>query len=203
MSIATIILAAGSSTRLGGEPKQLLTQNGKTLIRRIADIALSLQIGPVIAVLGANRARIELELNGLPLTSVVNEHWSSGLASSLQMGLKSIQDELVEAFLVVLTDQPYVTVNLIEQLITTRQQTHCGIIACRYAEPGHLGVPALFDIRYKAEFLKLSGDVGARKLIQQFAEDCAEVPFPMAAIDLDTWQDVANWRKTEDEGPSV
>jgi molybdenum cofactor cytidylyltransferase len=60
-----------------------------------------------------------------------------------------------------------------------------------------LGVPALFDIRYRSEFMTLSGDMGARKLIQQYANDCAEIPFPLAAVDLDTWQDVEAWRAAD------
>jgi len=112
----------------------------------------------------------------------------------LQIGLNSLPDGSIEAFLVLLTDQPFVTNDLLQQLIITHEQTRKGIVACRYAEPSHLGVPALFGIHYKAEFLRLSGDVGARKLIQQHADDCAEVLFPLAAIDLDTRQDVEKWR---------
>ncbi|GAB3501786.1 nucleotidyltransferase family protein [Spirosoma knui] len=202
MSIATLILAAGSSSRLGGEPKQLLRYNDQTLVRRIAQEALSLQAGPVVVVVGANRERIEAELDGLPLLITYNENWREGLAASLQTGLMAIA---VDAFLVLLTDQPFVTADLLRQLIAVRQQTGLGIVASRYAEPGNaeqsvLGVPALFDIRYKADFMKLSGDVGARKLIRQFPDDCAEVAFPLASIDLDTREDVDKWRRAEGVG---
>ncbi|UFH55163.1 NTP transferase domain-containing protein [Spirosoma sp. KNUC1025] len=196
MRIVTIILAAGGSTRLGNTPKQLLTYKGKALIRHITDAALSLKTGPVIVVLGANEEQIQSQLADSPILKVTNADWHEGMASSLRIGLNAITDDTCEAFLVALTDQPYVTADLLNQLIDTRQQTHKGIVACRYGEANHLGVPALFDIRYKAEFLKLSGDVGARKLIQHHVDDCAEVPFPLAVIDLDTWQDVENWRGT-------
>jgi molybdenum cofactor cytidylyltransferase len=194
MSIATIILAAGGSTRLGGTPKQLLTQQGQTLVEQITHHALSLKVGPVLVILGANEEQIRPWLDELPIHIVTNPGWQDGLASSLRVGLNVLSVETVDAFLVLLTDQPYVTPALLQELITTRQQTQRGIVACRYGEPGHLGVPALFNIRYKAELLKLSGDVGARKLIQQHADDCAEVLFPLAAIDLDTWQDVETWQ---------
>ncbi|MVM39915.1 NTP transferase domain-containing protein [Spirosoma sp. HMF3257] len=194
MPIATIILAAGASTRLGGQPKQLLTHNGTTLIRQIADAALLLQAGPVIVVLGANQEQIQPELTDLPVRIVLNSNWPEGMASSLRVGLNTLADESVESFLVVLTDQPYVTADLLQQLITTQQQAGRGIVASRYGEAGHLGVPALFDIRYGSEFMNLSGDMGARKLIKQYAGDCAEIPFPLAAIDLDTVQDVEAWR---------
>ena len=194
MSIATIILAAGGSSRLGGNPKQLLTHEGHTLIEQMTAHALSLKAGPVIVVLGANEEQIRPQLAGLPVHLATNAGWQEGLASSLRVGLNTLSKETVDAFLVLLTDQPHVTTSLLEELITTRQQTNRGIVACRYGESGHIGVPALFDIHYTAEFLKLSGDVGARKLIQQHSNDCAEVLFPLAAIDLDTWQDVEQWR---------
>ena len=197
MRIATIILAAGSSTRLGGTPKQLLTSEGKTLVRRITESALSLEAGPVIVVLGANQEQIRPELTDLPVLTAINTDWHEGMASSLRIGLNQLADETIRAFLVVLTDQPYVTSDLLQQLIDTHQQTGKGIVACRYGEANHLGVPALFDICYKAAFLNLSGDVGARKFIQQHLQDCADVSFPLAAIDLDTWQDVDTWQEQQ------
>ena len=197
MPIATLILAAGDSTRLG-QPKQLLTLNGQPLIRRIADEALSLAVGPVVVVLGANHERMRAELADLPVQTVMNADWREGMAASLRTGLLALPAE-IDAFLVLLTDQPYVTVDLLKHLVETRQRTGRGIVACRYGEGAEMrdapvGVPALFDVRYKTEFLTLTGDVGARKLIQQHAADCAEVPFSGALVDLDTEQDVINWR---------
>ncbi len=140
MAIATIILAAGGSSRLG-QPKQLIQSNGETLVRRMAQQALALRAGPVVVVLGANQDRIMKELTGLAITTVVNPTWAEGMASSLRTGLRALDTESTEAFLVVLTDQPYVTADLLQQLIDTRQSTGRGIIASRYAEPdGILGV---------------------------------------------------------------
>lgn len=215
MHVATIILAAGSSTRLG-KPKQLLHQNGTTLVRRITDIALSLKAGPVVVVLGANQEKVKPELVGLPVIMPVNTEWGEGLASSLRAGLTALSNEPVNAFLILLTDQPHVTADLLRQLINVAQETGRGIVASRYAgadgagtpwsgiperavrpaEPAHLGVPALFAIRYKTEFMAFTGDVGARKLIRQYPDDCAEVPFPLGAVDLDTPQDVEQWQRT-------
>ena len=199
MNIASLILAAGGSTRLGGSPKQLLRQEDTTLVRHITEAALALQAGPVIVVLGANQDQIGLELDGLSVHVVANDDWQSGMASSLQVGLQTLWDEPVEAFLVLLTDQPFVNADLLQQLIQTRQQTNQGIVACRYGEPGNLGVPALFSIQYKDEFMRLTGDVGARKLIRQHLNDCAEISFPLANIDLDTWDDVTAWQKSKDD----
>jgi len=194
MAIATIILAAGGSARLG-QPKQLIQSNGESLVRRMTQQALALRAGPVVVVLGANQDRIMKELTGLAITTVVNPTWAEGMASSLRTGLRALDTESTEAFLIMLTDQPYVTVDLLQRLIDTRRSTGRGIIASRYAEPkGILGVPALFDNHYRREFLNLTGDTGARKLIQQYASDSTSVLFPLAGIDLDTPADLRHWQ---------
>ncbi|WP_080053741.1 nucleotidyltransferase family protein [Spirosoma aerolatum] len=203
MSLATIILAAGASNRLGGQPKQLLTQDGTSLIQRIVQTALSLKAGPVIVVLGANQSLIQPVIQHLPVQLVTNPNWQEGLASSLHAGLTSLTDTSIESFLVLLTDQPFVTVDLLQKVINTQQQTGKGIVACRYGNPDHLGVPALFSISYRSTFMQLSGDVGARKLIQQHADDCAEVAFDLGTIDLDTWADVEKWQGGPGAGVSI
>ncbi len=195
MVVATILLAAGGSTRLG-QPKQLLIQDGQTLVRRMADVALSMNAGPVLVVLGANADGIQAELDGLPVQFVQNDEWAEGLASSLRAGLNALPSA-TDAFLVLLTDQPFVTAELIQQLISTRRKTKRGIVACRYGESSHLGVPALFDSHYKAGFLQLRGDVGARKLIQKHLADCADVAFPQGNIDLDTPEQVRQWQSLQ------
>ncbi|GAB3757591.1 nucleotidyltransferase family protein [Spirosoma pomorum] len=193
MSIATVILAAGGSTRLG-QPKQLLASHQTTLVRRIVDTALALEVGPVTVVLGGYRDQIQSELDQVPVQLVDNFNWQTGLSSSIQTGLQSLRSFSFEAFLILLTDQPYVTTALLQQLVDTYRQTSKGIVACRYGAEGHLGVPALFVRRYETEFNQLKGDIGARKLIQQHLNDCAEVLFPQASVDLDTWEDVQRWR---------
>jgi molybdenum cofactor cytidylyltransferase len=192
----------------------------------MTDIALSLRAGPVVVVLGANQEKIEPELVGLPVIMPVNTGWGEGLASSLRVGLAALPNEPIDAFLILLTDQPHVTADLLRQLINAAQETGQGIVASRYstgrydvvrhsgaggagttwsgiperavrpAEPVHLGVPALFSIRYKTEFMAFTGDVGARKLIRQYPDDCIEVAFPLGAVDLDTPQDVEQWQRT-------
>ncbi len=193
LTIATILLAAGRSSRLG-QPKQLLRQGGETLVRLMTQLALSLNAGPVTVVLGANERVIRPEIADLPVQIIYNEQWQSGMASSLRAGLTSLANESVDAFLVLLTDQPYVTPNLLQQLIDLRRQSGRGIVACQYGEPDQVGVPALFDISYLPHFLTLTGDMGARKLIRQHPNDCATLPFPLGIIDLDTPDDVVNWQ---------
>lgn len=199
MIIGTIILAAGSSSRLG-QPKQLLVHKGKTLVRRITDMALALQKGPVTVVLGANRHAVADELAGLPITLIDNPRYEEGLSSSLKMGLAGlfVTQNKIDAVLVLLTDQPHVSPGLLLHLIETFQDGDKGITACRYGIDGPLGVPALFATKYVDELLGLTGDKGARWVIVKHRADCAEVPFEQGLIDLDSPQDLARFY-----GPTV
>jgi molybdenum cofactor cytidylyltransferase len=191
MTLATIILAAGQSARLG-QPKQLLLHNGQPLVRRMADAALALAAGPVVVVTGANAAQVGEAIADLPVQVRFNADYQHGMASSLHTGLTSLPS-LPDAVLILLTDQPYVDLPLLQTIWATAQRTQRGIIACRYGDV--LGVPVLFRARYVPDLLALSGDSGARKLVQQHHADCAEVPFDQGAIDLDTPEDVARWQR--------
>lgn len=194
MKIGTIILAAGDSSRMGGEPKQLLTYKGQSLIRRITETALALQRGPVVVVLGANRDRIATELAGLPVTLVDNPGWATGQASSLKTGLAALyltHKEAIDGVLVLHTDQPLVSVGLLIHMLAVWQDDGKGIVACRYDT--QVSVPALFSRGYIAELLQLSGDRGVKWVIVKHRNDCTEVPFEAGSIDLDSRRDVAQF----------
>ncbi|WP_460909339.1 nucleotidyltransferase family protein [Spirosoma areae] len=195
MTIGTIILAAGDSSRMGGEPKQLLMYKGQSLLRRITESALALQRGPVVVVLGANRDRIVPELTELPVTLVDNASWPTGQASSLKTGLAALYltNKSIDAVLVLHTDQPMVSLGLLLHMLDVRRDGGKGIVACRYDT--QLSVPALFDRSYINELLQLAGDKGVKWVVGRHRDDCSEVPFEAGAIDLDSKRDVDLFRQ--------
>jgi molybdenum cofactor cytidylyltransferase len=193
-----VILAAGASRRLG-QAKQLLALDGQSLIRRVAEAALLFRAQlpdpvPVVLVLGANADRIEPELAGLPLTVVQNPDWETGMASSLNTGLAALlrQTADLDALLVLLTDQPHVSTDLLTQLWQAFRESGKGLAACAYAD--RLGVPAIFAKRYFAAIQQLTGDRGASPLLNAHRPDCAVVPFAEGIIDIDTPDDLARLR---------
>ncbi|MDB5242110.1 MAG: 4-diphosphocytidyl-2C-methyl-D-erythritol synthase [Spirosoma sp.] len=185
-----IILAAGDSSRMGGEPKQLLAYKGQSLMRRVTETALALKRGPVVVVLGANREQIVPELAGLPITLVDNPSWPTGQASSLKTGLAALYltHKDIDAVLVLHTDQPMVSVGLLIHMLEVGQDNGTGIVACRYDT--QVSVPALFSRDYIAELLQLEGDKGVKWVIVKHRDDLTEVPFEAGAIDLDSKRDV-------------
>ncbi len=190
--IAIVILAAGASRRMG-TPKQLLTFEGKTLIRHSALVALESLCSPAIAVLGANQEKIlpeiaHLTLNDKLLHALYNPDWQEGMASSIRLSINHLVEVMgknLEAIVFMLCDQPFVNAELINELVTVYRHTQSPLVVSTY-ENGVNGVPALFSRELFSELLQLKGDTGARKLIMQFAEKMLTVPFPKGNIDLDT-----------------
>ena len=129
-------MAAGGSARLG-RPKQLLEYEGKPLLRRAAETALASHCRPVIVVLGAQAEACAAVLSDLPVRIVVNEGWQEGLASSIRAGLAVLERERpgVDAAILSVADQPYLTPVLLDSLIEHQRATGQKIIAAQYA--GH------------------------------------------------------------------
>lgn len=183
-----IILAAGESKRLGN-PKQLLSFDGNTLLARVAITACELMKYPVIAVLGAHAEKISPTLNIPGLNVVNNNDWQEGMASSIRKGLTSMVElyPQVDGIIILVCDQPYLSHDLIKALIEA--QHNAGLPAAAAAYNGKLGTPALFHKSLFSALMLLSGDKGARKILEQMREDVVEVDFEMGDVDIDTQAD--------------
>jgi molybdenum cofactor cytidylyltransferase len=180
--IAALVLAAGGSSRMGG-PKQLIELDGKTLLRRAVETAIASQAGCVVVVLGHQWERMALETEGLDATVVVNPEWHIGMSSSLRAGLQALPND-AEAALITLCDQPMVTAEHLRDLLALFAASGKPVAACRYA--GALGVPAVLARTLFPELMRLSDDVGARRILQAHAGEAAVMDLPDAAIDLDS-----------------
>src|SRR3984957_901398 len=107
--IAAILLAAGGSVRMGRR-KQLLTYQGRTLLRRAAEAAVEAGCSPIVVVLGCEAERMAPELSDLPVIASVNIDWERGIGSSIKHGAARLLtlSPRVDAALILLSDQPLV-----------------------------------------------------------------------------------------------
>lgn len=192
MKTGIILLAAGSSSRLG-KPKQLIKIEGKTLIQRAIEEVQMSKAWELVVVLGWNPKLIQAGIQSENIPIVINENWEQGMASSMQAGLRYFQKQSqLDQVILMLCDQPFVSSSLLDQLIELREKSDKGIVACSYSNT--LGVPALFDQRYFPEMLELNGSDGAKKVILKNQEDVVVWDFPEGAIDLDTEEDLEKVR---------
>lgn len=190
-SIGIIVLAAGASTRMQ-EPKQLLEFEGKSLLRRAVETAILTNCQPVIVVLGANFNETLAEIRDLPVDVCHNTDWRKGLSSSLQCGLENMLNlhPKLDAFIATLADQPFVTANHLQDFIKKYRETNNSIIAAKYNETN--GVPALFGKEIFNEFTAISGDKGAKLILNKYQNTLISIDLPEAALDIDTKEDYSN-----------
>jgi molybdenum cofactor cytidylyltransferase len=193
-AIGILILAAGASTRLG-KPKQLLQHQGQSFLRHTTKIAVASGCHPLVIVLGAKAEQLCSEVSDLPVTIVENPDWVSGISSSIYAGLNALQaqSDRLEAAIISLCDQPFISTQLISQLIERYKRTHKRIVASHYAET--IGVPALFDLTLFPDLMLLQDDTGAKSLMQQLIHEVIAIPFPDGEIDIDTAQDYERFLK--------
>ncbi len=184
-----VILAAGASRRMGS-PKQLIEIDGRPLLVRAIEAALAAPVWPVVVVLGANAVAIRPVIGHLPVLVIENPAWSEGMAASIREGVATLRQfsRTLDAAVLALCDQPGFSAATVESLLAAHRATGRGIVAARYA--GRLGAPALFAREHFAALTALTGEEGARDLLNADPARVAAVELPELARDLDTPADL-------------
>jgi molybdenum cofactor cytidylyltransferase len=185
---AAIILAAGSSSRMG-RSKQMLDVAGQKLLVKTTRTVLKAAIENVTIVLGSEEHEHRQILAGLPVDIVNNPHWQKGMGSSIKTGLQHLVSKypMLEAVILCVCDQPLLTSENISSLISKHKETGKPIIASRYSNIP--GVPVFFQKAYFERLGLIPDDQGAKKIILENPADVVEVDFPEGKVDLDTGKD--------------
>ncbi len=168
-----IVLAAGASARFGS-PKQWQLFRGETLLARAVRVAREAGCEHVIAVVRPGDS-----IEGARV--VENANAAAGVSTSIRVGVLAAAGGRV---LIMLCDQPLITPEHLRSLMAI----DAPIVASGYA--GTIGVPAVFDARFAVELTALTGDRGARGVIEAHRAEAVIVPFEDAAIDIDTLEDL-------------
>jgi len=194
IGISIIVLAAGSSSRLG-ESKQLILIDGKTLLEKSALAALNSGAEHVVVVLGAQAALHKKVIEKLPVKIVINDDWQKGMGNSLKAGLSHLTTHYPEtkAVIIMVCDQPFLTSEHLKKLITAFQKNPTEIVVSTYNQTN--GVPALFSRSLFNQLLQLEDNQGARKIIHHHPGTLLQVAFPKGEIDLDTPEDLTRLKQ--------
>jgi molybdenum cofactor cytidylyltransferase len=178
--IAAVVLAGGASRRLG-EPKQLVKLGEETLLERTVRVAYDARLAPVVVVLGCQSEQILAASNLGNASTVVNNQWEEGMASSIRLGVgvaRTLAPEL-EGLIILACDQPAVTSQHLRSILSGTTVTASGY-------GGRSGVPAYFPAASLEELMNLLGDAGARELLRT----ASTIELSHGDLDVDTQDDL-------------
>lgn len=187
MTTTVLLLAAGASARMG-QPKMFLTWQGETLLQHTVSAAAAVST-PVFVVTGEHSTTIAAALQNSAVQLIPNDQWQEGMGTSVATGVTGIMQagHTSDAIIIVVCDQPFITGELLQQMIAAKESSGKGIVGCSYDNT--IGTPVLFDKKYFPALQQLNGQQGAKRLLQQFPDDVATIPFPLGNIDIDTPED--------------
>jgi molybdenum cofactor cytidylyltransferase len=184
--VAALVLAAGQSRRMGPANKLLAPVDGRPMVAHAVDAMLASRADPVIVVTGHQADEVRAALGNRAVVWTHNPDYASGLSSSLAVGLAALPED-AEGVVIGLGDMPRITAAQIDRLIAAFNPLEGRAIVVPTVR-GKRGNPVLFATRFVPEMRAIGGDVGARHLIGEHAEEVVEIEFDDdgALLDIDT-----------------
>jgi cysteine desulfurase/selenocysteine lyase len=184
--IAAVVLAAGQSRRMGSSNKLLCEIDGKPLVRSVVEAAVGSASNEVIVVTGHEASAVRHAISDLPVNTLFNPDYPSGMASSLVCAIAAIPPG-IDAVVILLGDMPLVSSALINQLIGAFDPATGKEIVVPMVN-GQRGNPVLFGRRHFPELLLLQGDKGARQLLEIYSANITTIEGKdnAALLDIDT-----------------
>lgn len=182
--IAAVLLAAGRASRMGSN-KLIAELDGEPIVRRTVRAVLASRARPVVVVTGHEADAVRAALTGLAVTFVHNPDFAEGMSTSLRAGVAAAG--AVDAALICLGDMPRLEPRHLDAVID----------AYRTGDPDEIivptcdrkrGNPVLWPRSYFPEIAELTGDVGARALIDRHPEQVRllAIDDPAILVDVDT-----------------
>lgn len=195
LNIPIILLAAGQSSRMRGRDKLLEMVDGQPLLRRQAEMVLSVTDGPVLVALPvAPHPRYDA-IAGLAVAQIPVPDADEGMNASLRRCFAALPQG-AEAAMLLLADLPELTSDDLRKVLQAIELTSDNSIwrgATASGKPGH---PTVFAAKHFRKFASLSGDSGGRDIVSSAKDETMLVPLSddHARLDLDTPEDWAAWR---------
>ncbi len=184
MKIAGLMLAAGSSRRLG-QPKQLLPFGGSTLLDASLDVLRTARVEPRLVTVGGAGEQVLEQVDLSDFDVVESLHHTIGCSSSIVSAMPKLAD--VDGFVLLLGDQPGVDRVVLDRVVEAAQDGH-SIIVCSYRDG--IGHPFYFAKDTFSALTDLHGDKAVWKVIESGEFAVFEVAIDDdVPLDVDTWED--------------
>ena len=184
-NLAIVILAAGKSSRMGDETKQLLKYKEETLLKIASKKALKIS-NAVYVVLGHDFELCQDEIKDLDVNIIYNKDFEKGIGSSISCAVSKLND--YENIMITLCDQPFISTEHLNSL--KKHIDNKTIISTIYEDSKNATVPAVFPKKYFNELMKLNEDIGARNLLNKEVSIKTKLE-KNQSVDIDTPKDVS------------
>jgi len=186
-SVAGVVLAAGTSSRMGRN-KMLLEVGGRTLLWRAVTTAVEAGLDPVLVVLGHESERARAEVQSLSCTVVLNPDYREGIHSSVRAGIRAVPDDC-DGAAVLLADMPLVDAEMIRTLLRRYREGTAPLVVSSYGEVD--APPIVYDRALFAELRVLEGEGCGKRVVKRHTDEAERVRWPPAALtDLDVPADL-------------
>jgi nicotine blue oxidoreductase len=160
--------------------KQVAELDGRPLVEYALIAAEAAPLARTVVVLGAGADQFAAAVNPHGAEPVVCDRWRAGMAEALKTGINALAE--LDAAVVLLADQPLIAAAAIERVIVARR---AGAVAVRATYDGRPGHPVLLGRELFDAVAALTGDMGARRLLETRAEAVIEVACDDVADPLD------------------
>lgn len=195
--IGAVIMAAGQSSRMGN-PKMLLPwgPNDETVIRSVCTTVGRSSVSEIAVVTGELHHSIAQEITGIRGARAVfnSRHLTGDMISSMQRGLQAIWNTC-DACMITLGDQPLITVDLLQQLLTAYRRVTAPIVAPSYNN--RRGHPMIIHRSLWPSFMDMPDGTTPREVIRRFEDQIHYVLVETSAVlrDMDTPDDYRDLRR--------
>jgi len=189
MKIYGVILAAGTSSRMGTVNKLLLEYRGHTIVQEVVTQVQGAEVDGVVIVTGFESHRIESALATLmgPGTEFVyNDKYRLGRAESIKCAIDRIGG-LADAALFMVADKPGVTTDLINKAIRRFKSERPAVLYI--GTPAGRGHPIIFSETVFDDLMSLEGDFCGNDLISKYSENLVELRDDATQMDIDSEDD--------------
>ncbi len=194
MRVMAVLLAAGAGSRFrgaaGGPAHKLVADlGGRPLWRHSLDHLVAAGLDEVVVITGAAPLDIDAITDAGAVTVIHNPRWASGQASSLQAAVAAATAAGVEAIVVGLADQPFISPEAWRAVALAPAE--CELVVATY--DGRRGPNPVRIARSLWGELPTDGDEGARGLLRRLGDQVCAVPCVGSAADIDTLEDLERW----------
>ncbi|WP_162555852.1 nucleotidyltransferase family protein [Reichenbachiella versicolor] len=177
--LAVAILAAGNSSRMNGQSKQLLDFGGETLLERTINCFKGLDVHVFLGSQFDQHAKV-IQRMDIKIHQVKN--WQLGMGATIKSAIKCLSGH--QAILLSACDQPFLSNQIVKEFLQVNNQKADKLVISDYGQAK--GIPILVPKKYYSDFLSIPDQNGGKSVISKYSDEFEIVFFSRGEIDIDT-----------------